>query len=121
MRRWLSLLVTLPFAGGVVLFAVANLQPVTVSAFPLPFDVTLPLAVLVLAAMALSFVTGSLLTWLFGTRNRFTARRDAKRAARLEKELANLRTTTLQTPDAAPASGSTNAGLTNLLGSRIAP
>lgn len=105
MRRWLSLLVTLPFALVVILFAVANLQPVTVSVFPLPFTITLPLAVLVLGTMTLSFLMGSLLTWFFGTRGRWAARRDAKRAAKLEKELAELRTTTLRMSDAAPASG----------------
>ena len=104
MLRWLSLLITLPFTIAVIVFAVFNLQPVTVSTFPLPFELTMPLAVLVLVAMAISFVTGAAVLWAFGHSARATARRESKRAKQLEKELVMLRGAVLK-PTAEPTSG----------------
>lgn len=86
--RWLSLLLSVPFAVVVVLFAVHNLQPVTISTFPLPFEVTLPLALLVLAGIAAGFLAGGFLSWLYSARGRFQAMRDRARVSQLEKELA---------------------------------
>jgi len=105
MMRWLSLLITVPFSLAVILFAVFNLNPVEVTTFPLPYTITIPLAVLVLAVMAISFLTGGAVVWFFGHAARARARRESKRAAKLEKELAELRMAALKRVDALPASG----------------
>lgn len=108
--RWLSLLITLPVTLAVVLFAVSNRSAVTAELFPLPFTLEAPFYLFVLVAIIVGLVTGSAITWIYGHQARASARREAKRAAKLEKELIELRAVALKA-DAAPASGSSSATL----------
>lgn len=106
--RWLSLLVTIPVTVLVVLFAVSNRAAVSAELFPLPFTLEAPLYLYVLVALVVGLLTGSAITWIYGHRARAVAKRESKRAARLEKELVELRSVSLRM-DAPPASGSSSA------------
>jgi len=110
MLRWLSLLVTIPVTVLVVLFAVSNRTAVEAQLFPLPFSIQAPLYLYVLLALILGLLTGSAVTWIYGHNARAAARRESKRAARLEKELIELRAVALRT-DAPPLSGSSSSAL----------
>lgn len=108
--RWLSLIITVPVTVLVVLFAVSNRNSVAAELFPLPFTLEAPFYLYVLVALVVGLLTGSAITWLYGHGARATARREGKRASRLEKEVAELRSVALRT-DAPPASGSSSAPL----------
>ncbi len=108
MLRWLSFLITLPVTLVVVLFAVSNRKVVEAELFPLPFTVEAPFYLYVLIAIIIGLLTGSAITWVYGHTARATARREAKRAAKLEKELIDLRAVALRM-DAPPPSGSSVA------------
>lgn len=62
--RLLSLLITLPVTLAVVVFAVANRDPVTVNFWPFALAVDVPLYGLALGTLALGCLLGALLTWL---------------------------------------------------------
>ena len=108
MLRWLSLLITLPVTVAVVLFAVSNRNMVSAELFPLPFTLEAPFYLYVLVAIVVGLLTGSAVTWIYGHNVRATARREAKRAAKLEKELIDLRAVALRS-DAPPPSGGSSA------------
>ena len=103
--RILSLIVTAPITVLVVLFAVSNLDQVTLRLRPFPFDMTIRIWALTLIELFVGFILGAIVTWI-GDRKR---RRDARRrigeleqtlsAARqqvadLEKKLGELRAQT---------------------------
>ncbi len=70
-------------AAAAVVFAVANRAMVTVSLWPLPFDVSLPLFMAVLGALALGLVLGTMLSLPARERLRRRARTSEKRAEKL--------------------------------------
>lgn len=109
MLRWLlSTLILGPFALLIVLFAVSNRQMVEVALWPLPDALVLPVYLLTLPLVAISLLTGAAFMWMLGHKARATARRESKRAQKLEKELAEVRAAALRA-DAPPASGSSSA------------
>jgi uncharacterized integral membrane protein len=99
MRR-LSILVTLPITVLVLIFAVANRAPVTLSLWPLPWTAELPGYLVILGGVLVGFAAGALVAWLSGGRQRRAARRNAAEARRLTDELAALKRR--QAPPAAP-------------------
>ncbi len=110
LRAVLTTVIALPFTLLVVLFAISNRDSVAVSLFPLPDQLVMPLYLLVLPLMALSVLFGALLMWVHGHAARAAARREGKRAEKLEKELASLRVSALGL-DAPPPSGASSARL----------
>lgn len=72
-------------------FAAANRHDVDVSLGLLPFGLTAPLFLVVLAAALAGLVAGGASAWLSGRRWRRDARRLRRRAALLETEVAALR------------------------------
>ena len=74
----------------VALFAISNYGVVTVSIWPVPYVLDLPLYAVVLAGVFIGFVAGSVLTWFSGHKWRREARAKARDAERLERELAAL-------------------------------
>lgn len=76
-------LILVLIAIAAAMFAVANRSPIMVSLWPLPFDVTLPLYLAVLGALAAGLVVGAVLSWPGRQRLRWRARASDKRAARL--------------------------------------
>ena len=100
MLRFLSFLITLPLTLLVVDFAVSNRQSVPMGLFPLVDQVEMPLFLPVVLALVIGLLAGAVFVWLSGHGTRVKARREAKRAQQLERELAEARTAALLRPEA---------------------
>lgn len=86
--RYLSWIITIPLALLVVSFAVSNRGMVELTLWPLPFQAWAPIYLVGLLALAVGFLAGGLVAWLAGHRHRANARRQTRRAERLEQDLA---------------------------------
>ncbi|GAB3448989.1 LapA family protein [Insolitispirillum peregrinum] len=89
--RILSWLLGLPVALLAIVFAVVNRHAVTVDIWPLPWDVSAPLYLLVLGALAFGVILGSILTWLAGVPVRGKATRESRRANVMAYQLDQLK------------------------------
>ncbi|MDB5365966.1 MAG: hypothetical protein JWM77_1893 [Rhodospirillales bacterium] len=85
--RPLLWILTAPIVVIVVLFAVSNLDSVTLHLFPLPYDLTVRLYLLTLITLFMGFVLGSIVTWIADRRRRRETRLQARRLQELEHEL----------------------------------
>ena len=84
-------LLYLPLLVLVAAFAAANRQDVDISLDPLPFGLTVPLFLVVLASVLVGLVAGGVSSWLSGWHWRRSARRLCRSSALLETEVAALR------------------------------
>ncbi len=75
----------------VVAFAVANRQALTVRFDPFPYELELPVYVIVLGALAAGFAAGMAVQWLLGQKWRYLARARQRRIGALEEEVEGLR------------------------------
>lgn len=91
MLRVLSWIVGIPLAAVIVMFAVANRGSVRVSASPLPFEIDLPLYLVVLGALGLGLLAGALIVWIASLRHRHRARVAERRAEAAQMETRQLR------------------------------
>lgn len=66
----LAWIVTVPVAIAIVLFAVVNRAEVTLSLWPLPWEIQAPLFLFTLGAIVFGFFVGALVTWISGGRTR---------------------------------------------------
>jgi len=91
LRKWLARLIWVPLAlmGGV--FAIANRQTVTVSLWPLPWEASLPLFLVLLAVLLLGLMAGGLIVWLGGHRYRATARQQTRSNVSLRRQVDDLK------------------------------
>jgi uncharacterized integral membrane protein len=99
LRKFLSLLIGVPLAIILVLFAVANRAPVLLSLDPFAPDapalaLQLPLFVIVFLALMAGVVVGGVADWLRQGRYRHEARIRRSEVRRLEAETERLKTTT---------------------------
>lgn len=69
----------------VVAFALANRDPVTMSLWPLPLDVTLPLYIAILGGLVVGLITGAAISWIPKLRLRRQARAAQRRVTTLER------------------------------------
>jgi uncharacterized integral membrane protein len=86
--RHLHWLVTVPVTLLLIIFAVSNREPVTVTLWPLPDLIEAPLCFVVLLGALAGFFIGAVIAWLGGRRWRQDARRRGRRIEALERELA---------------------------------
>ena len=98
MRTFLKALILLPVAILVVLFAVANRGPVTLSLDPFSRDnpeiaFTVPLFALLFAAVMLGVVIGGTGTWLAQSKHRRAERMYKREARRLRVQTERTRPT----------------------------
>jgi uncharacterized integral membrane protein len=113
--RFLKALILLPVAILVILLAVANRAPVTVSLDPFSqeapeFSTQLPLFAVIFAAVMLGVVIGGTASWLAQSKNRRTRRRLRREANQLRHETERLRAhNTVANVPALPASHQTRA------------
>jgi uncharacterized integral membrane protein len=94
--RFLKALILLPVAILVVLLAVANRSPVTLSLDPFSqeapeFSTQLPLFAVIFAAVMLGVVIGGVAAWLAQGKNRRSRRRLRREANTLRHETERLR------------------------------
>ncbi len=94
--RILSWIVTAPIAVLVLLFAVSNLDSVTLRLKPFPFDMTLPIWALTLIVLFVGFVLGAIVTWIGDRKRRREGRLMARRVIELEQSLAVARSQTAE-------------------------
>ncbi len=85
--RILAWIVTAPLVLLVVLFAVSNLDEVTLHLWPLPFDLTVAIWLLTLIELFVGFLLGAIVTWIADRRRRREARLLARRVRELEQAL----------------------------------
>ncbi|PVE25119.1 DUF1049 domain-containing protein [Microvirga sp. KLBC 81] len=96
MIRFLKALILLPIAILVILLAVANRAPVTLSLDPFSkeapeFSTQLPLFAVIFAAVMVGVVIGGAASWLAQGRNRKARRRYRREADQLRHETERLR------------------------------
>jgi uncharacterized integral membrane protein len=95
-RNLLTAIVVIPLAGILILLAVANRTPVTLSLDPFTpevsaYSIQLPLFLVILLAIMLGVVVGGIADWVRQGRYRREARHGRSEVRRLEKEAAELR------------------------------
>lgn len=95
-RKILTAVVVLPVAALLVIFAVANRDPVILSLDPFSpgtpaWSIQLPLYIVILLAVAVGVVIGGIADWLSQARYRREARLGRSEVRRLEQEAAALR------------------------------
>ena len=83
----MRVLLAVPFLVLLVLFTLSNTRPVQLALWPLDVTVDIPLAIAVLASMAVGVLIGGLMVWLPALRHRLRARRAEQRARRLQTSL----------------------------------
>lgn len=96
MLRFIKMLIAVPAALAIVLFAIANRQIVRVSFDPLSRDVPsafieVPMFAVVLAALGLGVLIGGIGAWLAQGRHRKAERQLKREVNRLSGETAALR------------------------------
>lgn len=88
MRLFFGLLVFVPLAIVIGVFAVGNRTPVALHVWPLPGVYEMWASVWVLALLAIGILFGMTVGWLSGSRWRRRARRAEREVQRLEDRLA---------------------------------
>jgi putative membrane protein len=89
----------------VVVFSLANRDIVTVSLWPLPFEVPMPLYLAMLGPLVIGLLAGGTVSWFGKLRLRWRARASEKRAAAAERAA-----TASATAASAAAAGGASAG-----------
>ena len=89
--RIVSWIVTAPIVILVVLFAVSNLDDVTLHLRPFPFDLTIRIWALTLIELFVGFLLGAIVTWIGDRKRRRDARLLARKVTSLEQSLADAR------------------------------
>lgn len=96
MRAFLKLLVLIPVAAVIILLALANRGPVTLSVDPfvsgLPlYSVTVPLYVAILSAMMAGVIVGGIAAWFGQGKHRRAARTNRRECEKLRAESERLK------------------------------
>jgi uncharacterized integral membrane protein len=107
-RKLLTAIVVLPVAAVLLIFALANRAPVTLSLDPFSpgssdWSVQLPLFLIILLAMMVGVVIGSVADWLAQGRYRREARHNRHEVRRLEQETMDLRRAQMPPATSLPA------------------
>lgn len=80
--RWLAIAL---LALVLVVFAIANRDPVEISPWPLPLTITAPAYLVILLTLLAGFLAGEFAAWINGHRWRREARRLRRRVEELER------------------------------------
>ena len=90
--KWFARLIWIPLALAGAVFAIANRQTVTLSLWPLPWEATLPLFLILIAVLLLGVLIGGAIVWLGGHRYRVTARQQTRASTELRRQVSALKT-----------------------------
>ncbi|MEO1249254.1 MAG: LapA family protein [Pseudomonadota bacterium] len=88
MRALGWLVIGLPLMMVIVLFAISNREPVTLSIWPLAAERQAPLYLVILIVAVAGFIVGAVFTWVLGLGARLQAARDRRKLAGLNQEQA---------------------------------
>ena len=77
----------IPFAIVVIVFSAVNTGLVTLSLWPFPNSITIPVFTLVLSIFIVGFLMGGIVAWISGGTARRKARQNLSRAEAAEREL----------------------------------
>lgn len=99
--KHLSWIFTLPITVIVILFAVTNRSPATLSFWPLPWTINLPIYLIILGTLFVGFLLGVTVAWASGSRRRRHARQLAERLRAQDRQILELQRRQ-QTVDTAP-------------------
>ena len=100
--RILFWILVLLVATALAAFAASNRASVALGLWPLPWLLELPIYLAVLGALLLGFLTGAFAAWAGGRHSRRELRRQRRRIAALERELAATQAQFAGAPAAAP-------------------
>ena len=89
-RRALTAIPAVLVAVGLIVFSVVNRQAVDVDFFPLPYQATLPLFVVLFAGIFIGLAAAGLATLVGRMRRAARTRSAEKRAASLERQMRGL-------------------------------
>ncbi len=87
----LRTVIALPILVVLVLFALSNPQPVTLSIWPTDFTLKTPVAAAVLVVAAVAFLLGAMFVWFPAIGARRRARRFERATRRLEDQVNSLK------------------------------
>ena len=90
MKR-ISWIITVPVTIVIVIFSIANRQPVTIDLWPFDQSISSPLFLLVLGAVLVGFCIGAAVMWISDGRVRNRARENYYKASHLQREVAALK------------------------------
>lgn len=90
--QFITLLITLPLALFAILVVLANPEPVTLFLWPEDelLSLSLPLWQMTVGLLFGGFFLGALFVWLLSQKTRFRYWQEARKSARLEKELEDI-------------------------------
>ena len=88
--KFLSALLGLLIFVASLIFALSNRQSVTVNLWPFDLEMTAPLYIMTLGALAVGLLIGSFYIWLTALPHRFTARRLGKDVTLLSGKIVEL-------------------------------
>ncbi len=108
--RYIGWIIAVPVAFIVIAFAIANRTPVGVHFDPLPYELDIPLWAAVIGALAVGFLLGALIRWLFDHRWRAEARQGKRHVRALEREISSLRQRLDGAPDGSGAADKSGVG-----------
>jgi uncharacterized membrane protein YciS (DUF1049 family) len=91
MHRLIGLLIGLPILIIGASFAGSNLQTVTLSLFPLPFQAEASIALIVYIALVVGFIAGGVIAWFGAGRLRSRVRDNEIAARRAKNEVEQLK------------------------------
>jgi uncharacterized integral membrane protein len=118
--KHLSWIVTVPLLIVAVVFALSNRAVAELDLWPLPFQITAPVFILVLLSVFVGFLVGAAVMWLSAGRRRREQRELRRHADSLSREVAYLSRRLAPREDASGADDGTGApSLSQPGGSRI--
>jgi uncharacterized integral membrane protein len=91
-------------ALAIIILSIGNKAPVPFSLFPLPFEMELPLFILILAGGFIGLLLGSFRTWVSDGKSRKKARSGNQEILRLKGEISRLQNE-LQVVEGSSAAG----------------
>jgi len=90
LSKFLSWVISIPLALVIIIFSLVNREAVTVSFWPFPAAMDIPLFALILATLMVGILWGGLAAWLAAGRARKRAREMSRRADTADMEIRHL-------------------------------
>ncbi len=110
--KYISWIITLPITVIVVIFAISNLNAISVAFWPFEGTFSLPLYIAVLTTFVIGFVCGGMVLWFSAGKIRRRARKFEYEAVGLKREISSLKQQVSQqaAKDAHRASAGSSSG-----------